>query len=62
MGGISDRQIFNDGAIDSVYNYSGGIPRKINQICDMALFTGFCTGKEIIDIKMIKEISKDLVS
>ena len=40
---------------------SGGIPRKINQICDMALFTGFCTKKKVIGEDIVRDVSEDLV-
>jgi len=45
--------IFTPEAVQSIYSYSGGIPRKINNICDNALLVGF--GQEI------KEINKELV-
>ena len=44
--------IFTPEAMQSIYNYSGGIPRKINNICDNSLLVGF--GQEI------KEINKEL--
>lgn len=33
--------IFEPGAIDLVYAYAEGIPRRINNICDIALVVGF---------------------
>lgn len=39
------RPIFEPGAMRIVYERSGGIPRRINQICDMSLFAGF--GKKV---------------
>lgn len=32
-------EIFDEGALSMVYRRSGGIPRRINQICDMSLLT-----------------------
>ncbi|MFZ5801263.1 MAG: HD domain-containing phosphohydrolase [Candidatus Omnitrophota bacterium] len=32
--------IFTEGAIEMIYRKSGGIPRRINQICDIALLLG----------------------
>lgn len=58
----SDRDIFDDDAVESVYNYSGGIPRRINQVCDMALFTGFCMKEKIVTEKVVDEVTKSLVS
>lgn len=38
------RKIFEDSAIKVIAQNSGGIPRRINQICDMSLLTG-CVNK-----------------
>jgi len=61
IAGLSDKQIFNEEAVDLIYNYSGGIPRKINQLCDMALFTGYCEGASIIGSDIIGAVFKDWV-
>lgn len=45
--------VFTTDAIDIVHERSGGIPRRINQLCDAALLTGF--GKEV------QEINRDIV-
>ena len=34
-------QIFTTGAIHEIHKYSQGIPRKINNICDLSLLLGF---------------------
>ncbi len=39
-GGTSQR-LFSDGALQTVYRASGGVPRLINLICDRALLVGF---------------------
>jgi len=46
--------IFTKEAIEAIYDYAKGLPRKINNICDMSLLIGF--GQEV------KEISGELVS
>lgn len=35
---------FTDAAVRRIYRYSGGIPRKINIVCDRALLVGFVSG------------------
>jgi type II secretory pathway predicted ATPase ExeA len=45
-------EIFTQEAIQIIYGYSGGLPRKINNIGDMCLLIGF--GQEV------KEINKEL--
>lgn len=54
------RSIFSQQAVDEVYNYSQGIPRKINNVCDMSLLIGFSSKIEAIDSKIIKSVVKDL--
>jgi general secretion pathway protein A len=41
--------LFSQDALDSLYIYSGGIPRLINSICDRALLGAFVRQKEIVD-------------
>ena len=33
--------VFTDDAVDSIYRYSGGIPRLINMVCDKALLAAY---------------------
>jgi general secretion pathway protein A len=54
------RQIFQEDIFDSIYNSSGGIPRRINQICDMALLVGMSKKQDLIDKKIINEVIEDL--
>ena len=61
IAGRTNTRIFNDEALDLIYTHSDGIPRRINQICDMALFTGHCEGIKMIDAKIIEGVVKDWV-
>ena len=54
------RGIFTRQAVDEVYNYSQGVPRKINNVCDMSLLIGFSSKKKVIDSKIIKNVIEDL--
>jgi general secretion pathway protein A len=47
------KPVFNQKAINAVYKRSGGIPRRINQICDMSLFTGF--------VKKVDGVTEDII-
>ncbi len=55
----SDRQYFTDQALDTVYQFSKGVPRLINQICDSALLNGFIYEKEIIDHELMREVVRE---
>jgi general secretion pathway protein A len=47
--------IFTEQAINSIYSYSGGIPRRINRLCDMCLLAGFVKKVTRIDDDIVKE-------
>jgi len=51
--------IFTAAAMEEIYNYSEGIPRKINNICDLALLIGFSMKTGKIDIDIIKKVIRD---
>ncbi len=53
-------QIFSPGSIKPIFQNSGGIPRRINQICDMCLMTGFNYGLKAIDEKIVNEVIQSL--
>ena len=52
--------IFTDGALKLIYEYSDGFPRKINVLCDNALFQGFLMRQRVIDESIVKEMADDL--
>ena len=54
------RPLFTKEALKAIYNYSKGIPRTINAICDNGLLEGFLLKKEIVDKKIIEDVSADL--
>ncbi len=56
------KKIFGDSALKIIYEQSGGIPRRVNQICDMALLTGFGKQAKAISEEIIMEVVKDLES
>ena len=49
-----ERDIFTEAAIDTVFKFSGGIPRLINKACISALLYGAQNRKSIIDDRMVK--------
>lgn len=50
----SQNEIFSDGAIDSVFQYSSGSARLINKVCTHCLIYGAQNGRRIIDDHMVK--------
>jgi type II secretory pathway predicted ATPase ExeA len=55
-----DRSILAPTALESIYSYSGGIPRVINVLCDNALLMGYALRRRDIDAGIIREVVEDL--
>jgi len=53
------QQLFDDAACRLVYQYSDGIPRLINRICDLSLVYGFTESKKIIDADLVEAVTED---
>ena len=54
----SDKEVFSPKAIQDLHFFSAGFPRLINAICDLALLTGYASGKDRIDEKIIEECAQ----
>jgi general secretion pathway protein A len=52
--------LFNKHAVRLIWQYSGGIPRKINNICDNALLTAYAVNKKRVEPHIIKEVAGEL--
>jgi type II secretory pathway predicted ATPase ExeA len=55
----ADRPVFTDSAIGAVQYYSGGVPRVINSICDMALVYGLADNKRDVDLDVVLRVIGD---
>jgi len=51
--------IFDDGAVAAIYEATRGIPRLINQLCDLALVYSFTMERQDVDRVIIKQILQD---
>jgi type II secretory pathway predicted ATPase ExeA len=60
--GVAGRtdEIFSEAAMRLIFEYSGGIPRRINHLCDLSLLTGFSRQVSQIDVATVKEVISDL--
>ena len=52
---------FTDRAYKLIYERSKGMPRVINNICDMALVIGFGEKAKVMDENIVSEVSKDFL-
>jgi len=55
----SDKTFFTEAALEKVYEFSGGVPRLINQICDSALLSGFIYGQNVVDGNIVEEVIEE---
>lgn len=55
-----DKPIFDESAVNLIYKSSGGIPRRINHICDISLFIGFDKKVDIIGGEVVEEAVREL--
>lgn len=54
-----DPGLFNDDACNAIFQYSGGIPRLINLLCDTALVYGYAEQKLHIDLQLIHDVAQE---
>ena len=59
VAGAKNLNIFTEDAIKAIYQYSKGIPRLINILCDTALVYGFADELTSIDKSVIESVVED---
>ena len=57
-----DRQVFDDRAIEAIYEYAQGIPRLINQICDNAMLAAYGESRSDISAQFIREVVEQMMT
>ncbi|MGB8424546.1 MAG: AAA family ATPase [Desulfobacterales bacterium] len=55
------RRIFTDEAVQEIQAFSGGAPRRINIICDLALVRGYAEDTSVLDRRVILGCEQRLV-
>lgn len=58
--GWTDDPIFDAGAYTAIYGYSGGIPRKINTLCDRLMLAAFLSERHAISENDVREVIDEL--
>jgi general secretion pathway protein A len=48
--------IFTEASLDRIYEYTRGVPRRINAWCDLAMVAGFAEGRQEIDADFIDTV------
>lgn len=60
--GATEKPTFDPEIFDSVYRFTGGIPRRINTLMDRVLLQGFLADKTHIDLELVNEIIQEIHS
>jgi general secretion pathway protein A len=60
VSGANGTPNFTPGALWRIYNYSKGIPRLINAICDKCLLAGYVARRDRIDFFMVGRAMREL--
>lgn len=54
-----DEELFSGDAIEFIHDRSGGIPRVMNQLCDMSLVYAFAEGGVRVDAEVVAAVLRD---
>jgi general secretion pathway protein A len=60
IAGSNNRIRFTDEALKIISDFSGGIPRLINIVCDRALLAGFVQETNTIDLNILDRCMEEL--
>jgi len=50
---------FNKDVVRIIFEHTGGLPRKINTLCDFVLLSGFAKGVNQIDCELVRSVIKE---
>jgi len=60
IAGRPDMNVFSSGALKKIFKYSGGVPRRINLICDRALLTAYTEDRGIVSASDVRQAVAEL--
>jgi general secretion pathway protein A len=60
VAGCQGRQIFEEGTFPVIFQYSGGVPRLINTLCDTAMMSAFSRDSNVVTVGDIEAAVKEL--
>lgn len=58
----AERPIFDPGALETLFELSGGVPRKINRLCDLGLLVGFADEMDGLSAGDVEAVSEELTA
>ncbi len=57
-----EHSIFTNEAMDTIHHLSGGVPRRINRLCELALLVGYAEQRESIDVEQVEGVAEELLT
>jgi general secretion pathway protein A len=60
LAGLPEQTLFTDAVLQRLHQYTKGIPRLINNLCDATLQIGFGTRTTSITLSIVEEAARDL--
>lgn len=60
VAGNSKVNLFEPDSVELIYQYSEGIPRQVNNLCDNALLTAYSMSKKRVTRTIIEEVAENL--
>jgi general secretion pathway protein A len=62
VGADDVHSVFDPEALEQIHSMSGGVPRRINRICDLALLIGFAEEHERVTAEHVEAVAEELLS
>lgn len=60
--GFTGYELFTRDACIEIHKFTGGIPRKINVLCDRVMLLGSLEGNQLLDVEYIRTVVSELAS
>ena len=60
VAGHAAGPLFTDDALQRIFEYTKGVPRRINQLCTTALMAGLIDQKSVVDESTIRKAIADI--
>ncbi len=58
--GSTGKPVFGPGSFDAIFKATGGIPRRINSVCDRLLLLGFLANRVDLTVDDVNEVTREM--
>jgi general secretion pathway protein A len=53
------RKVFTTPAVNLIHEWTGGVPRLVNQLCDLSLVYAFSKGRQTVTVATVQQVLDD---